>query len=141
MPHFLLIRGWRDLKHDICTRVYSIMHIYARVRIVYDKSYRADRPKRRRRCKTPEREMDLLGGVQPFSRDLKDKDNFAMLDEIRIANKENVFLKFIQHGDEYVTCTPRIEPCSAPNINLSQLNMHLPLQIGFLKKIPKLTIC
>ncbi len=42
MAHFLLIRGWRNLKHDICTRVYSIT--YARVRIVYDKSYRVDRP-------------------------------------------------------------------------------------------------
>ncbi len=35
VTHFLLIRSWRNLKHDICTRVYSIT--YARVRIVYDK--------------------------------------------------------------------------------------------------------
>ncbi len=42
MSHFLLIRGWANLKHDICTRVYSIT--YARVRIVCDKSYRVDRP-------------------------------------------------------------------------------------------------
>ncbi len=40
MPHFLFIRRWRILKHDICTRVYSIT--YARVRIVYGKSYRVD---------------------------------------------------------------------------------------------------
>ena len=37
---FLLIRRCRILKHDIYTRVYSIT--YARVRIVYDKSYRVD---------------------------------------------------------------------------------------------------
>ena len=42
MPHFLLIRRWRNLKPNICTRVYSIT--YARVRIVHDKSYRVDRP-------------------------------------------------------------------------------------------------
>ena len=31
-----------------------------------------------------------IGGVQPFPRDSKDKENFAMLDEIKIANKENL---------------------------------------------------
>ena len=33
-----------------------------------------------------------IGGAQTFSRDSKDKEIFAMLDEIRIANKENLFL-------------------------------------------------
>ncbi len=32
----------------------------------------------------------VIGGVQPFSRDLKGKENFVMLDEIRIANMENL---------------------------------------------------
>ena len=48
MPNFWRIRRWRNLKLDICTRVYSISEsytiTYGRVRIVYDKSYRVDRP-------------------------------------------------------------------------------------------------
>ena len=41
MPYFVLIHRWRNLKHDICTRIFSIT--YARVRIVCDKLYRVDR--------------------------------------------------------------------------------------------------
>ncbi len=33
--------------------------------------------------------VNSIGGVQPFPRDSKDKENFAMLDKIRIASKEN----------------------------------------------------
>ena len=66
--------------------------------------------------------------MQPFPRDSKDKENFATLDEIRIANKETLVnspslktdlrfaalkfaggpLKFTQHGGDDVACTPRI---------------------------------
>jgi hypothetical protein len=40
-----------------------------------------------------------IGVVQPLTWDSNEKENFAMLEEICIENKQNPIVNVIQHGD------------------------------------------
>ena len=96
---FLLIPLWESLKCEALTDVYSIT--YARVRIVYDKSYREDRPlspfSTRRICSRDAKRKQEFGNVIGWRKSSLYRQPITLLNScFRFASREQI--RLVENG-------------------------------------------